>query len=97
MFSWLDAREAQEFGMTLAKFFMERIPMDEPGKKAKSLEKKQEVVQKMVQQIQIFRIDHKMNLYKKAKLANAFKWALLDAHYPSEFVDELTTMLLVNF
>lgn len=97
MFSWLDAQEAQKFGTTLAEFFIERIPMEESGKKSKSLEKKQEVVQKMIQQIQIHRIDHKMNLYKKAKLANAFKWKLLDANYPSELVDELTKMLLVNF
>jgi hypothetical protein len=97
MFSWFDAHEAQQFGTTLAEFFIERIPAEVSGGNNKSMEKKREVVQKMLQQIEIYKINNKINLYKKAKLANAFKWKLLDAKYPTEFVDELTTTLLVNF
>jgi hypothetical protein len=97
MFSWFNASEAQQFGTTLAVFFIERIPAVESGKSDKLIAKKQEVINKMLLQIEMFKANHKLNLFKKAKLANAFKWKLLDAKYESEFVDELTKILLVNF
>ncbi|MBV8666779.1 MAG: hypothetical protein JO269_09870 [Burkholderiaceae bacterium] len=97
MFGWFDARDAQQFGTTLADFFMERIPNEESAGKNKSLAKKQEVIAKMLNQVAVYKIDHKMNLYKKAKLGNAFKWKLLDANYPADFVNELTKTILLNF
>ena len=97
MFSWLDASEAQKFGTTLADFFIERIPADGSGKKDKSPAKQQEVINKMLLQIEIFKANHKLNMYKKAKLANAFKWKLLDAKVETEVVDELTKTVLINF
>jgi hypothetical protein len=39
---------------------------------------------------------HKLKIYKKAKLGNAFKWKRLDANYGLEFVDELTKVLLLK-
>ncbi|HSY28539.1 MAG TPA: hypothetical protein VK832_13610 [Burkholderiaceae bacterium] len=97
MFSWFDASDAQQFGTTLAEFFIERIPAEDSGKKDKAMIKKQEVINKMLLQIEIFKVNHKLNIFKKAKLANAFKWKLLDGKYDSEFVDELTKTLLINF
>jgi hypothetical protein len=97
MFSWLDASDAQKFGTTLADFLIERIPADGSGRKDKSLAKKQEIINKMLLQIEIFKANHKLNFYKKAKLANSFKWKLLDAQFESELVDELTKTVLVNF
>lgn len=96
MINWLDARDAQKFGTTLAEFFMERIPLEMPHKKIKSLAKKQEVLDKMFLQIQIFKMKHKLNIYKKAKLGNAFKWKLLEADYDPALVDELTKVLMLK-
>lgn len=96
MISWLDARDAHNFGITLADFFMERIPLEMPNKKIKSIEKKQEVLDKMFSQIQLFKMKHKLNIYKKAKLGNAFKWKLLDADYDPVLVDELTKVLMLK-
>ncbi len=97
MFNWFDATEAQQFGTTLAEFFIERIPADDSCKTDKSINKTQEVINKMLLQIQIYKANHKLNIYKKAKLANAFKWKLIDAKYQQEVVDELTKTVLVNF
>ena len=33
---------------------------------------------------------HKLNVYTKARLANQFKWALIEAGYPKDFVDRMT-------
>ena len=97
MINWFDARDAQKFGATLANFFIERIPLEKPNKKIKSMAKKQEVLNTMFSQIPPFKVKHKLNIYKKAKLGNAFKWKLLDAGYDPEIVDELTKELLLKF
>jgi len=96
MISWLDARDAQKFGISLAEFFIERVPLEAPNKKNKSMEKKQEVLNTMFSQIPPFKMKHKLNIYKKAKLGNAFKWRLLDANYDPALVDELTKVLLLK-
>ena len=96
MISWFDARDAQKFGISLAEFFIERIPLEMPHKKIKSLEKKQEVLNTMFSQIPPFKIKHKLNIYQKAKLGNAFKWKLLDADYDPALVDELTKALMLK-
>ena len=53
MLSWFDAHDAQQLGIALACFFMERIPLETPNKKSKSIAKKQEVLDKMFLQKRI--------------------------------------------
>lgn len=50
----------------------------------------------MFSQIQEFKMKHELNVYKKAKLGNAFKWKLLEADYDPVLVDELTKLLLLK-
>ena len=94
--SWFDASEAKEFGASLAHFYIERIPPGDSGGKNKFLAKKQEVINKMFQQMARFKLDHKLNIYKKAQMGNAFKWALKDAGYNPAFVDQLTKELMLK-
>jgi hypothetical protein len=88
---WFDATEAVRFGDSLADFFIERIPLN-PGDKDKSrkLEKQFGVVDKMLSQVEQFKARNKLNVYKKAKLAGAFKEKLTGAGYDSRLVDEVT-------
>ena len=51
----------------------------------------------MYQQMARFKLEHKLNIYKKAQLGNAFKWALKDAGYDPEFVDQLTKNMMLKF
>lgn len=95
--SWFDASEAKKFGTSLAHFYIERIPPGDSGGKTKSIEKKQEVINKILQQTARFKLDHKLNIYKKAQLGNAFKWTLKDAGYEPVFVDQLTKDLMMRF
>ena len=92
--SWFNASEAKEFGVTLAQFYMNRIPPGDSDVKNKSIAKKQEVVNKLFLQLAQFKLEHKLNIYKKAQLGNVFKWTLKDAGYDSAFVDELTKELM---
>ena len=96
MLSWLDATEAQKFGTSLAQFFMERMPLGFDQKEKKFAAKAQQVLVKMATQAEQFKRGHKLNMYKKAKLGNAFKWALKDAGYETVYVDELTEWLMLR-
>lgn len=87
MFDWLDARAATEFGHSLADFLAERIPSKSPKKAPEALEK-------LFAKIDHFKAVNKLNLYKKAKLGNAFKWKLIDYGYTDDFIDEMTKEVL---
>ena len=97
MFSWFDAKEARTFGESLAAFFAERIPADSRLKEKKFTAKAQQVLSKMALQVDQFSKSHKLNVFKKAQLGNAFKWKLRDAGYDQAYVDELTEWLMLRF
>ena len=97
MFKWLDASAAQAFGTELATFYMQRVPFDPPFSQKKFAQKVQDVLRKMELQIQQFRATNRLNFYQKAKLGNAFKWALRDGGYDTKYVDEITEWLIVHF
>lgn len=94
---WFDAREAVQFGISLAEFLAQRVSLDvDAAKHHKSATKQKEVFPKLLLQIARFKQEHTLNMYKKAKLGNSFKWKLLDLGYEPAFVDAMTKELLVN-
>lgn len=97
MIDWFNAKEAQKFGIELAAFFTERIPPEISHRKEKTSAKKKEVLSKMFQRIERFKLQYKLNVYKKAKFGNSFQWALKDAGYDQEFINALTKELLLKF
>ena len=97
MLNWFDAREARAFGESLAVFFAERIQVNSGLKDRKFTAKAQQVLTKMARQAEQFRQTHKLNVFKKAQLGNAFKWKLRDAGYDQAYVDELTEWLMLRF
>lgn len=94
LISWFDATEAREFGIKLAHFYMDRIPVHSTSSK-KSLEKQQKTFQKICQQMVMFKSIYKLNIYKKAQLGNQFKWTLIQAGYDPKFVDQFTKQVLL--
>lgn len=97
IFNWFDTTEATRFGESLAEFFAQRVPLDgKAGKPHKADKKLQEIYPKLFSQCARFKQEHKLNMFKRAKLANSFKWKLLDLGYAPEFVDSLTKELLLR-
>jgi hypothetical protein len=97
LFEWFNTREEAQFGHAMAEFFAQRVPADSiPAADEKPLRKAAEVVSKLHSQADRFRLDHKSNIYKKAKLANAFQWKLFDLGYNKRIVAELTKELLLH-
>jgi hypothetical protein len=97
MFNWFNARRATEFGEQLAVFFADRVPAASiPATDKKPLRHALEVIQKMHRQLAEFRASEKLNVYKKAKLANTFQWKLIELGYDKRIVQELTKELLLH-
>lgn len=94
--SWLDATEAEAFGLTLAKYYTDRIPVAAAADRKKSGAKHDQVVAQMFQLRDHFKATHKLNIYKKAKMANTFKWALREGGYPTSLSDKLTLDLIMR-
>jgi hypothetical protein len=96
IFSWFSTREVREFGASLAKFIMDEMPADARIKEAKFSAKAGKTLQKAARQLQDFKAAHRLNAYKRAKLANAFLWGLKDAKCPAAYADELTEWLTLR-
>jgi hypothetical protein len=92
--SWFNTEEESQFGLLLAKEIGEKIP---PSLKIDQLTSKhQQVIVKLMKQAEHFKTTHSLNIYKKAKLGNTFKWKMLEMGYDKEWVDQLTHQLLVH-
>lgn len=96
MFNWFDAKEANEFGGSLAQFFIDRMPLDSRMSEKEFSQKAEKVLVKMSNQVLQFRQRGKLNPYKKAKLGNAFGWTLRDAGFTEAYVNKLTKWLLLQ-
>ena len=96
MLKWFDAKDEQTFGKSLAQFYVDRVPFESPFSKKKFATKTQDTLKQIDRQIQQFKSGRSLNVYKKAKLGNAFKWVLRDAGYDNEYVDELTEWLMLS-
>lgn len=94
MLDWFNAKPAENFGTSLAKFFMEKMPKGQPLSEHKVASKTEFVLSKMEFQILEFKRNEKLNFYKRAKLANAFKWTLKDADYDAVFAEKLLEWLV---
>jgi hypothetical protein len=94
-FGWFDTGEVDEFARSIAAELVKRVPptsleaRDE--KAAKRLANTHQAVFSRAGQ---FARTHKLNVYKKARLGNQFRWALKEAGYPAEFVQSWTYELV---
>ncbi len=90
IFEWFNTEEVDTLADRLAHDLIKRVPLasfDTGGKRSASQQGK--LRDALVRQIQDFIGKQRLNIFKKARLANRFKWALIEAGYPREFVDEM--------
>jgi hypothetical protein len=96
---WFNVKEVDEFADSIIADLVKRMPpaklklsVDDTGKKA--AEKLRKAHDAIFKRIEVFAATHGLNVYKKARLGNRIKWALMEAGYPAGFVDTLTLELL---
>lgn len=59
------------------------------------MNKRAKLLGKLALDVNKFGQTHSLNFYKKAKLGNAFKWAMLEKGYDAEYVDLLTKEVIL--
>lgn len=96
MLGWFDAKRAEEFGTSLAQTFIEKIPPDHQLNESKVASKTEYLLNKMTVQIKSFKQKERLNIYKTAKLGNAFRWTLKDAGYDDAFTEKLVEWLVTH-
>jgi hypothetical protein len=94
---WFDMKEVNAFADSIVAELRERYPpsgVELPATKA--IERLRKSFARMFARIDAFARAHPLNLYKKARLGNRVKWALRDAGYPEEFVEDFTRELVTH-
>lgn len=98
---WFDTAEVDELAMAIAAELVKRVPparLDSHTKKA--ADRLRNTHEAIFARAGKFARTHKLNVYKKARLGNQFRWALKEAGYPREFVDawtyELVALVTLN-
>ena len=96
MFGWFDAREAKQFGASLAAFYIAQMPVDLKLSDKKFAARTESTLRNLSGKVDVFKAARGLNGYKKAQLGNAFKWALKDAGYDAAYIDKLTDWLVTR-
>jgi len=87
----LDTRELEEFATGLADDLARRFPpasesRTDPGAKHQI----KVILEGLAARAVRYREQHKLGIYKKAKLGNVFQWKLKEYGYTAEFVERAT-------
>jgi tetratricopeptide (TPR) repeat protein len=100
LLNWLNGREAAAVGTALADEVLLQTASDarangspDGGRQRQAL---QSFLQRFLQKVDREARPLQLNLYKRAKLANTFKWRLLDKGIERPIVDELTQALVLR-
>src|SRR6266545_806773 len=101
IFQWFDTEEIDEFAQSIAAELVKRAPP--AGLEAhdeKTSKRLRNTHHAVFSRAERFARTHRLNIYKKARLGNQFRWALKEAGYPPEFVDswtyELVTLITLS-
>jgi hypothetical protein len=93
--SWFDTREIDEFARSIAAELVKRVaPASLETRDEKAAKRLKNTHQAVFSRAEQFARTHRLNVYKKARLGNQFRWALKEAGYPAEFVQSWTYELV---
>lgn len=98
LFGSVSGKKVDEFACKLVDgVFSLRPPQGKSGPRnsgvsLKLLEKK---VDELFETATAFRKEHELGIYKKARLANTFRWEMKERGYDSSFIEAVTEKLVV--
>jgi len=93
---WFGTKEVDELAAAIAGELVKRVPpakLDSHTKKA--ADRLRNTHDAIFARAGKFARTHQLNVYKKARLGNQFRWALQEAGYPPEFVESWTYELVL--
>lgn len=93
IFDWLNTGEASLFAQELIRDINRLFPpVPQTGK---TIQKKahQKKFGGLIVRARAFSAQHKLNIYKKAKLLNMIKWGMKDAGHEDALIDEIVSLM----
>jgi hypothetical protein len=94
IFGFLDTRELEGFATGLAEDLGRRFPpASEARTDAGAKQQIKGILEGLATRAARYHDQNNLGIYKKAKLANVFKWKLSELGYSADFVDRATTEL----
>ena len=91
LFDFMNTRELEEFATGLASDLGRRYP---PASEARTdtgaVHQLKVIMDGLVNRAVRYHEQHKLGVYKKAKLANVFKWKLTEIGYSKDFIERAT-------
>ena len=102
LFKGLNSREVANIGASLADGFVlqtaagSSLAYRKPGAPAPNGKELNKLLQKFLQQVDREARPLRLNIFKRAIIANSFKWRLLEKGVEREVVDELTQALVLR-
>lgn len=96
IFQWFDTAEVDELARAVVAELVKRVPpasLDSSTRKA--ADRLRNTHDAIFARAGKFARTHKLNIYKKARLGNQFRWGLKTAGYPQEFVESWTHELVL--
>lgn len=86
----------EEFAKSLASSFLQEFPPSLGQDTKKGGQKKLvAAIQNLNQKARQFSQQHKIGIYKKAKLSNVLKWELRELGYDNDLIDEVIKGMLI--
>jgi hypothetical protein len=94
---FLDTNEIEEFAKTLANDLGRRFPpASESRTDTGSITQLKVILDGLAARAQRFHGEHKLGVYKKAKLGNTFRWRLKELGYTESFCERATRHIVVQ-
>lgn len=97
LFGLVDTRELETFADTLATDLGRRYPPASEGRTDPGAKRQLAIiVDGLSARTLRFHEEHRLGVYRKAKLANVFRWKLKELGYSAKFVDDVTRRLVTR-
>ena len=97
LFGSVSSKQVDEFAKTLAQELAKRYPpaLDKGNERRVSQKRLSTLLQDTFDRAVEFKQQHKLGVYKKARLGNTFRWELQEMGYSDKFVEVATEGLVV--
>lgn len=97
MFKFLNTKELEEFATGLASDLGRRFPpASEKRTDSGAVHQRKVILEGLAARALRYHEQHKLGIYKKAKLGNVFRWKLKELGYSDEFVEDATKEIVTR-
>ena len=93
---WFDATAAVAFGEHMADEVARIVPLEASRVKGKKATRQLDKFERAILTARDLKAKERLNVYKKARCANALRWRLIDKGYPKPFVEEVVRLVVTR-